>query len=85
VASAVSAHADVFNMGGGDTNLQFIVVGNPGNVADPATGGTLGSVGYTYQMGTYDVTTAQYCQFLNAVAKTDTYGCYSVSVRDKHC
>ncbi len=28
-------------------------------------------------MGTYDVTLSQYCQFLNAVAATDTYGCYN--------
>ena len=28
-------------------------------------------------MGTYDVTLAQYTAFLNAVAKTDTYGLYN--------
>ncbi len=63
LASAVSARADVFKMGGtqnangtwtGLASLQFVTVGDPGNVADPATG--YGSVGYTYQMGTYDVT-----------------------------
>ena len=36
-----------------------------------------GSVGYAYQMGEYDMTVGQYCQFLNAVAKTDTYGLYN--------
>jgi formylglycine-generating enzyme len=85
VATALTAHADVFNMGGtisggtwtGLASLSFVTVGDPGNVADPATGGTLGSVGYTYQMGTYDVTLAQYTQFLNAVAATDTYGLYN--------
>ena len=86
MASAVSVQADVFNMGGtisggtwtGLASLQFVTVGNPGNVADPATGGTLGSVGYTYQMGKYDVTTAQYVAFLNSVAtKSDPYGLYS--------
>jgi formylglycine-generating enzyme len=50
-------------------------VGDPGNAADPITGH--GAVGCTYQIGKYDVTAAQYCQFLNAVAKTDTYGLYS--------
>ena len=97
LASAVSAQADVFNMGGtrnsttgtwtGAASLSFVTVGDAGNVADsaynsgvgtstsPGTG--LGAVGYTYQMGTYDVTTAQYCQFLNAVATTsDPYGLY---------
>jgi formylglycine-generating enzyme required for sulfatase activity len=77
---AVSAQANlfnlpnVFNMPGGQTSLQFVTVGNPGNVAD--TNG-YGSVPYVYQMGEYDVTAAQYCVFLNAVATTgDPYGLY---------
>ena len=75
VASTMSAQADVFNMPSGDTSLKFVTVGNPGNVAD--TNGH-GSVGYTYQMGEYDVTVGQYCQFLNAVATTsDPYGLYA--------
>ncbi len=37
-----------------------------------------GSVAYNYAMGTYDVTAAQYVQFLNAVARTsDPYGLYN--------
>ena len=32
---------------------------------------------YTYQMGKYDVTSAQYAVFLNAVAKSDPYKLYS--------
>jgi formylglycine-generating enzyme required for sulfatase activity len=79
LASAVAASAQgVFNMPGNETSLQFVTVGNPGNAADPATGSLYGAVGYTYRMGTYDVTTAQYCQFLNAVATTsDPYGLYN--------
>ena len=50
----------------GQTSLQFVTVGDPGNAADPTTG--YGAVAYTYQMGKYDVTAGQYCQFLNAVA-----------------
>jgi len=68
---------NVFQMPSGETSLQFVIVGDPGNVADPATGNLYGSVGYTYQIGTYDVTIAQYTAFLNAVAKTDTYGLYN--------
>ena len=81
---AGSAQADVFNMGGardpttgtwtGAASLQFVTVGDPGNAAD-TTG--YGSLPYTYQMGQYDVTAAQYCQFLNAVAATDAYGLYN--------
>ena len=86
LAGSAQAQTNVFNMGGtynqatgtwtGLASLQFVTVGNPGNAADPATGNLYGSVGYTYQMGQYDVTAGQYCQFLNAVAKTDTYGLY---------
>ncbi|MFZ1936535.1 MAG: SUMF1/EgtB/PvdO family nonheme iron enzyme [Thermoguttaceae bacterium] len=89
--SAVSIQADVFNMGGtrnpttgvwtGEASLEFVTVGDPGNAADTtvAWDGTsgYGSVSYAYQMGKYDVTVGQYCQFLNAVAKTDTYGLYN--------
>ena len=74
VASGVTAHADVFHMPSGQTSLQFVTVGDAGNAADPTQG--YGNVRYTYQMGKYDVTVGQYCQFLNAVAKTDTYGLY---------
>jgi hypothetical protein len=37
-------------------------------------------VAYTFQMGTFAVTAAQYCVFLNAVAKTDTYGLYNTDM-----
>jgi len=50
-------------------------VGNPGNAAD-STG--YGSVGYAYNIGTYEVTAGQYCEFLNAVATTDAYGLLSL-------
>jgi formylglycine-generating enzyme required for sulfatase activity len=62
----------------GQTSLGFVIVGDAGNAADPLTG--FGAVGYTYQMGTFDVTAAQYCQMLNAVAKTDTYGLYNANM-----
>ena len=84
MSCAVVAQADVFNMGGtrdpmtgtwtGSASVEFVPVGDPGNAAD-ATG--CGSVPYTYQMGKYDVTVGQYCEFLNAVAKTDTVGLYN--------
>ena len=68
------AHSDVFNLPPGQTSLQFVTVGDPGNTADSSG---YGSVGYVYQMGEYDVTVGQYVQFLNAVAQTDTYGLYN--------
>lgn len=90
--ACLSASADVFNMGGvrnpttgqwtGLASLEFVTVGDLGNAADPLvqmgiTSGS-GAVGYTYKMGKYDVTAAQYCQFLNAVAAvSDPYGLYA--------
>lgn len=82
------ASADVSNMGGtrdpntgqwtGLASLELVTVGDPGNQPDTLPHRSDdGSVGYTYQVGKYDVTTAQYCQFLNAVATKDTYALYS--------
>lgn len=58
-------------------NIDLVPVGNSGNAADTryASPG-LGSVSYGYQIGKHEVTARQYCEFLNAVAKTDTYGLY---------
>jgi formylglycine-generating enzyme required for sulfatase activity len=82
VARSEGQSPSVFNMPNGQTSLQFVTVGDPGNAGDTqvmVTDGTTGygSVPYTYQMGTYDVTLSQYTAFLNAVAQTDTYGLYN--------
>lgn len=53
---------------------ELVSVGNPGNVADKTT---FGSVDYRYKIGKYEVTVADYTAFLNAVAKTDTYGLWN--------
>jgi hypothetical protein len=48
-------------------------VDDKNNIAD-ADGD--GSVSYGYYVSTYEVTCSQYASFLNAIAKTDTYGVY---------
>ena len=63
--AAGSAHA---------VTIDMVTVGDAGNAAD-STG--YGAVGYAYQIGKYEVTIGQYVEFLNAVAKTDTYGLYA--------
>jgi formylglycine-generating enzyme required for sulfatase activity len=68
------AKANILQMPSGDNSLQFVTVGDAGNAPD-STG--YGEVDYKYQIGKYDVTMAQYAQFLNAVAASDTYGLYS--------
>ena len=77
MTASVSQAQGVFNMPNGEASLSFVPVGDPGNAPDPATGSLYGSVGYAYDMGKYDVTMGQYCEFLNAVAATDTYGLYN--------
>jgi sulfatase modifying factor 1 len=81
LAARVVWAVDVFNMPPGLTSLEFVTVGDPGNAADTRfTTPGYGKVDYTYQIGKYDVTAAQYTEFLNAVAATDTYGLYNASM-----
>lgn len=59
--------------------IDTVSVGNPGN-PDDTHGDGYGGVGYAYNIGTYEVTARQYTEFLNAVARTDTYGLYNASM-----
>ena len=59
--------------------IETVPVGNPGN-PDDTHGDGYGGVDYEYNIGKYEVTAGQYCEFLNAVAKTDTYGLYNVDM-----
>jgi len=59
--------------------LDLIPVGNLGN-ADDIHG--YGGVAYAYDIGKYEVTAGQYCEFLNAVAADDTYGLYNERMAD---
>ncbi len=57
--------------------MEWVTVGDPGN-DDDIYG--YGGVAYPYRIGKYEVTNAQYAEFLNAVAATDTYGLYNASM-----
>jgi formylglycine-generating enzyme required for sulfatase activity len=53
--------------------FDWATVGNPGNsdrIPDIGSGG----VDYTYRISKHEVTNAQYAEFLNAVASTDSFG-----------
>ncbi len=56
--------------------IDTVSVGDPGNAADSFDAG-YGSVSYTYNIGKYEVTTAQYADFLNHKAQSDPYGMWS--------
>ena len=58
-------------------NIETVPVGNVGNAGEVQSQGTFGAVNYTYNIGKFEVTAGQYTEFLNAVAKTDTYALYS--------
>jgi formylglycine-generating enzyme required for sulfatase activity len=54
--------------------IDWVTVGNPGNAADTRYESPgYGAVAYSYRIGKYEITNAQYTAFLNAVAATDTY------------
>ena len=56
--------------------IDWVTVGDPGNECSIQTAGCFGSVDDVYRIGTYEVTNAQYAEFLNAVATDDTNGLY---------
>ena len=61
-------------------DIEWVRVGDPGNACDSYVHGCFGSVAYTYKISKYETTNAQYAEFLNAVAETDTYGLYNTAM-----
>jgi formylglycine-generating enzyme required for sulfatase activity len=60
--------------------IDWVIVGNAGNAPDTASNcrsANCGSVGYEYYISRYEVTNAQYAEFLNAVAASDPLALYS--------
>jgi formylglycine-generating enzyme required for sulfatase activity len=55
-------------------SMAMATVGNPGNAADLNGNGRVDAV---YAIGKFEVTVAEYSQFLNAVAATDPYRLYN--------
>jgi len=63
--------------------IDWVMVGDPGNACDPqggAMGGCFGSVAEPYRISKFEVINAQYAEFLNAVAPTDTHALYNRSM-----
>jgi len=70
---AIACHADI--------TIDLTYVGNPGNPDDDPPGDFVGGgVDHEYYIGTYEVTVAQYTEFLNAKAQSDPYGLYRSSM-----
>ncbi|MDA1178644.1 MAG: SUMF1/EgtB/PvdO family nonheme iron enzyme [Planctomycetota bacterium] len=63
--------ADVLQMSDGLRSLEMVEIGAPGNLPDD---NGLGAVPYAYKISKYEVTAAQFAEFLRAKAsKTDPY------------
>jgi len=65
--------------------MDWTPIGNSGNACEPQIGVfgnpiCVGAVNYGYDIGTYEVTNAQYVEFLNAKAKSDPLGLYDTSM-----
>jgi sulfatase modifying factor 1 len=59
-------------------SIDWVTVGNPGNACETQPQGCFGDVADVYRISKYEVTNAQYAEFLNAVAATtDTNGLYN--------
>jgi hypothetical protein len=59
--------------------MEWVTVGDPGNVND-THGAGYGGVDYVYIIARHEVTNAQYCDLLNAVAAADPKGLYNTSM-----
>jgi formylglycine-generating enzyme required for sulfatase activity len=59
-------------------NMGYVPIGNAGNADDAATGSVYGD----YKIAQNETTISQYAEFLNAVAKTDTYSLYNAVMTD---
>ncbi len=63
------------------SGFEFVRVGNPGNAPDPVFGH--GGVAHVFEIGRYELTNADYADFLNAVArKADPFALYERSMGD---
>ena len=60
--------------------MEWVTVGNTGNACDTQAQGCFGAVSYRYRISKYEVTNAQYAEFLNAVAATDPKELYDTSM-----
>jgi sulfatase modifying factor 1 len=59
-------------------SIDYVTVGNVGNAADTVTPNPgYGAVAYDYKVAKNEVSISQYAEFLNAAAKTDTYGLWN--------
>jgi formylglycine-generating enzyme required for sulfatase activity len=64
---------------GGAAPMEWVTVANPNNASDSSG---FGSVNTAFRIGKFEVTNAQYVDFLNNVASTDPFELYDIKMAD---
>ena len=77
VAAALSLFAPTASA---EVVIDWVTVGDPGNACEIQSQGCFGAVAEPYRISKFEVTNAQYAEFLNAVAVTDTNALYSTNM-----
>ncbi len=63
-----------------DIAIEWVTVEGAGNACDSQSQGCFGAVDYEYRISKFEITNAQYADFLNSVATTDTNALYSTDM-----
>lgn len=53
-----------------EVTIDWVTIGDPGNACDTQSQGCFGSVSDEYRISKFEVTNAEYTEFLNAVAES---------------
>ena len=64
----------------GAVNILYVAVRDAGNACDTQPPDCFGAVDHDYAISKYEITNAQYVEFLNAVATTDPLGFYNANM-----
>ena len=80
IAAGFLVHAITFSALSLPVQAASIASAPVGDAGNPADSNGAGSVGYSYQIDKFEVTNSQYAEFLNAVAKVDTFGVYNANM-----
>ncbi len=78
IVLALVAGIFLVNPASATVSIDYVSVGNAGNAADSTT--SYGAVAYDYKIARNETTLSQYAEFLNAAAKTDSYGLYNANM-----
>jgi len=78
--SPASAEAVLSGIDELPVTIDWVTVGDPGNACDTQSQGCFGAVAETYLIAKYEVTNAQYAEFLNAKAASDPLALYNTQM-----